>query len=83
MALAAARTVDREVVLAAVSQHGEAIQYTYDEFKNDREVVLAAVGKNGYALRHVSARLKSDREVVLTAIRQEPPGSSVYIRLRI
>ena len=41
---------DREVVLAAVSHHGSALEFANEELQRDREVVLAAVSQNGYAL---------------------------------
>jgi hypothetical protein len=34
---------DREIVLAAVNQHGNSLEYASDELKNDREIVMAAV----------------------------------------
>ena len=58
---------DREVVLAAVSNAGEALQYASDELKKDREVVLAAVSNVGRALQYASKELNSDPEVRLTA----------------
>ena len=33
---------DREVVLAAVQQDGDALRYASEELRGDREVVLAA-----------------------------------------
>ena len=61
---------DREVVLAAVQQHGNALMYASAELKKDREVVLAAVQQDGRALKHASAELRHDREVVLAAVQQ-------------
>ena len=59
---------DREVVLAAVSNHGQALYYASDELKNNKEVVVAAVHNDGWALVNASPRLKADRGVVLTAV---------------
>ena len=41
---------DREVVLAAVKIHGEALVYADEQLKKDREVVLTAVKSNSNAL---------------------------------
>ena len=41
---------DREVVLAAVKQNGNALKHAPEEWRGDREVVLAAVKQNGNAL---------------------------------
>ena len=51
---------DREIVLAAVTQDGYALEFA----SNDREVVLAAVTQNGEALEYASEDLKRDREIV-------------------
>jgi len=59
---------DKEVVLAAVNQHGEALEFASEEMKGDKEVVLAAVNVFGFALRHASEELKGDKEVVLAAV---------------
>ena len=45
---------DKEVVLAAVAQSGEALYHASEALKADREVVLAAIAQNPYALRRVS-----------------------------
>ena len=45
---------DRDVVLAAVQQDGDALEYASAELQADREVVLAAVQQDGYALEYAS-----------------------------
>ena len=68
---------DREIVLAAVSENGCALQYATEELKGDREIVLAAVSENGsdwfygHALRYATEELKGDREIVLAAVSQD------------
>jgi hypothetical protein len=59
---------DREVVLAAVSTAGGALENAADRLKADREVVLAAVSNEPDALQYASDTLKADREVVLAAV---------------
>ena len=58
---------DREVVLAAVKQKGDALAYASPQLRSDREVVLAAVKQNGDALCCASAELAGDRETELAA----------------
>eukprot|EP00971_Amphidinium_carterae_P140144 2776919-Amphidinium_carterae.1 len=41
---------DRDIVLAAVSLNGNALQYAADKCKQNREIVLTAVRANGRAL---------------------------------
>ena len=36
---------DREIVMAAVSQYGWALEFATEELKGDREFVMAAVSK--------------------------------------
>ena len=40
---------DKEVVLVAVTQHGEALKWASPLLKADKEVVLAAVNEDGLA----------------------------------
>ena len=61
---------DKEIVLEAVKQNSNALEYANEELKNDKEVVLETVKKNGYALYYSSEELKNDREVVLEAVKQ-------------
>eukprot|EP01051_Picozoa_sp_SAG22_P004045 SAG22_NODE_208_length_15237_cov_22.602774_6_plen_1481_part_00 len=67
---------DREVVLAAVAQDGNALEHAAEGMRADREVVLAAVAqlaavaKGGNALEDAAEFLKADREVVLAAVAQ-------------
>ena len=64
------RDSDREVVLAAVQQNGDALYYASTELQADREIVLAAVQQYGDALKHASAELRADRNFVLAAVQQ-------------
>jgi hypothetical protein len=67
------QTIDwnnKEVVLKAVNQRGNALQFASKELQTDREVVLAAVSKTGWALRFASKELHANKEVVLAAVNQ-------------
>ena len=61
---------DREVVVAAVTQNGMALEHASDELKNDERVVVAAVTQNGRALEHASDELKDNEKVVLASFNQ-------------
>jgi len=63
-----AQRTDREILLAAVSESGRALEYASDELRADREIVLAAVSEDGDALKFASDDLKADREIVLAAV---------------
>ncbi len=61
---------NRDVVLTAVKQNGDALQFASVSLKNDEDVVLYAVTQNGNALQFASERLKASRDVVLAAVKQ-------------
>ena len=63
---------DREIVLAAVSKDGDALQYATEELKGDREIVLAAVSQDGRALNCATDGLKADEEMMRHALEQSP-----------
>ena len=54
---------DREEMLEAVRNDGNALEYASDTLKADREVVLEAVKQNGYALEYASEELQNDPEL--------------------
>ena len=60
---------DKEVVLAAVSNWGSALQFA-SYFWNDKDVLLAAVQTDGEALEWADDELKNDKEVVLAAVQE-------------
>ena len=47
---------DRQVVIAALSNTGCALEYASDILKNDRDVCLVAVKLDGKAIEHVGDR---------------------------
>ena len=61
----------KNFVLAALQQHGMALEHVVAEMQNDWEVVLAAVQQTGWALAFLSAELQNDREVVLAAVQRD------------
>lgn len=67
-------TSNREVVLAAVSNRGSAIQHANDTFKSDKDVVLAAVRNESSALLHINKTAdmwKKDTDFVLSIVNLE------------
>ena len=65
---------DKEVVLAAVSNYGEALQWASRTWKNDPEVVETAIANTGRAFQHASGRLRNIREYALAAVRTYGPA---------
>ncbi|MGC6368003.1 MAG: DUF4116 domain-containing protein [Candidatus Marinamargulisbacteria bacterium] len=63
---------NKKNVLAAVSNHGEALEYASVDLKKDKEIVLAAVSNHGEALEYASVKLKEDKEIVLAAVKNVP-----------
>uniref|UniRef100_A0A7R9U6T0 DUF4116 domain-containing protein n=1 Tax=Pinguiococcus pyrenoidosus TaxID=172671 RepID=A0A7R9U6T0_9STRA len=55
--------------MAAVAQHGAALQFASEEMRKDKEVALAAVRADPLALASVDPELQGDKDVVLAAVR--------------
>lgn len=62
---------DIDVVLAALSDNGCALQHAHVSLKRNRSIVLAALKQTGWALQHVIEPWRSNREIVLAAVRQD------------
>ena len=56
---------DREIVVAAVAQDGDALRHAAAELKGDREIVLAAVAQDRFALNMATAELQGDAQLLL------------------
>ena len=61
--------LNKEIVLAAVTQNGFALEYA-PELQNDKEIVLEAVQQNGLALQYASENLRKDTDFMLAAVKQ-------------
>jgi len=59
---------DREVVLEAVKNNGNALAYAAEDLRCDREIVMEAVKNNGKALAYAAEDLRCDREIVMEAV---------------
>ena len=58
---------DREIVMKAVSQNWEALQWASAELRADREIVLQAVSQNWEALQYATDELRGDSEILRSA----------------
>ena len=56
---------DMRIVLAAITENGNALEFASESMRDNREVVLVAVCSSGEVLNCLSQRLQNDREVVL------------------
>ncbi len=56
---------DKQVVVAAVTRNGCALEYALEQFKQDVEVVLAAVNQAGTALQYAHPDMQASFDVVL------------------
>ena len=65
-------SLDRKVVLAAVSRWPGALQYVHDELKADRGIVIAAVSKDGHCLMDAHPTLRADSDVLKSAVSEKP-----------
>ncbi|CAE7224423.1 unnamed protein product, partial [Symbiodinium necroappetens] len=64
------RQADKEVVLAALQQDGQMLEFASEDLQADPSVVLVAVASDGTALRFASNALRGCRKVVSVAVRQ-------------
>lgn len=63
---------DKELVLAAVTHCGAALQFACEDLKADMDVVLAAVKNDPFSLGFACEGLRGDSAVVLAALRRDP-----------
>eukprot|EP00439_Symbiodinium_sp_Y106_P031400 s6145_g3.t1 len=59
---------NHDIVFAAVSHCGLALEFASEDLKRDRSIVLAA---DGHALHFAAKELLADRDIVLTAVKQK------------
>ena len=57
---------DKEVVLTAVKQSGDALQYASTSLKKDKEVVKVAIKQSETALQYADSSLKKDKDIFKT-----------------
>ena len=58
------------IVMAAVKQDGDALEFASEDIQNDREIVMDAVEQNGIALEFASEYLKKDRKIAMAAVKK-------------
>ena len=59
---------DKVLVLYAVSNFGEALEYASPELQDNKEVVMTAVSQNSMALRFASPAMREDRDILRIAL---------------
>jgi WD40 repeat protein len=62
---------DKEVVMAAVTQDGVALEYASEKLQDDEAIVMAAMASNPCALEHANSRFRVDRDLVLRYIQHQ------------
>lgn len=74
---------DADVVFAAVTQNGMALQFAHASLRGKLKIVLAAVMQDGMALQFASKTMRDNETVVFTAIRQNSEAFKyASVRLR-
>jgi uncharacterized lipoprotein YbaY len=61
---------NHDIVLAAVSNDGRALEFASSDIRDNHDIVSAAVRQNGKALQFASLDLRNNRDIVLAAVRQ-------------
>ena len=74
---------DREIVMAAVSCNGYALQYATEEMKGDREIVMAAVSQHGFALQCATEEMKGDAGMIEVALVNRHGAPLIALRVRL
>lgn len=59
---------DEEIVMAAVSNFGLALNFASDRLKNNTEIVMAAVKQNGKAIKYANERFIHNKQMVVLAL---------------
>lgn len=64
---------NRQIVLYAVANFGEALEYASAVLRGDKETVMTAVTENSMALRFASPAMREDSDVLRIALRNPRP----------
>jgi hypothetical protein len=60
---------DSNVVLAAVTNQGLALQYASERLRDDETIVIPAIAANGQAFQYASDRLRGEKKIALEAFK--------------
>jgi|TARA_Y100000294_G_C8548669_1_gene334296 hypothetical protein len=71
---------DKDIVLAAVSNFGGALEFADKTLKGNKQIVLAAVKNDGWSIKFANEYLKKDKDIIESAIK-ENPTSQRYLPL--
>ena len=75
-------TNDKEVVMAAVKNNGQALEFASPSLQEDKEVVMAAVRNDGSAIQFASALLQKDKDVLLASVKNNIYALYTYRELQ-
>ncbi len=75
-------TNNKEVVMAAVKNNGQALAFASPSMQEDKEVVMAAVKNDGSAIQFASASLQKDKDVLLTSVKNNIYALYTYRELQ-
>jgi len=70
---------DKELAMAAVTQHGWALDDAAEVMKHDKEVVMAAVMQSGYSLMYAAESMEHDKEVLMRHARHGTAAAAVKL----
>ncbi|EFC38981.1 hypothetical protein NAEGRDRAFT_59370 [Naegleria gruberi] len=62
---------DKEMVLKAVKNYGNALYYSCENLRNDKDVIIEAMNTDGGSFSYASEELKKDRHIVTEAIKRD------------
>ena len=62
----------KHIVLRAVEDNAEALQYASEELRDDKDVALTAVASDCRALRFLNPALRNDEDVILASFKRKP-----------
>jgi hypothetical protein len=75
-------TNNKEVVIAAVKNNGQALEFASTSLQEDKEVVMAAVKNDGSAIQFASALLQKDKDVLLASVKNNIYALYTYRELQ-
>lgn len=72
---------NKEIVLKAIRNRGEALFYASDRLKDDYDIVLEAIKQNAFSFQYISKRLKRDESLIREALMPNNGESAVLFFL--
>ena len=69
---------DKELMLKAVKEDGQALYYASQELRDDKEVVLEAVKNKWLIVKYASKRLRGDKDIAIAVLSQNK-DAKIYL----